>query len=185
MLTLENHGIIEVVDELEALIQSGKSISQGLDLIKKLTTIAQHYGKKDELMFPLLKDQYAYPGPSDVMWGVEDEIRDRLKQILYSEEVDNQKEALEAVLKRIREMIYKEENILFPLCASLFSEEEWLAIAKDLPMFGACMIEEIPTWSKVKEDVNCWLCCNKSCNGCLIWDCFEFSCDCWCRIIYR
>lgn len=34
-------------------------------------------------------------------------------------------ERLDAVVTRAEEMIYKEENILFPLCAKNFSEKEW------------------------------------------------------------
>lgn len=150
VLSLENEAIEELLNSIDQLLADGKTISETLDQLHILRTIARHYGKKDELMFPLLKDKYGYPGPSDVMWGVEDEIRERLRQIIENE--DNAKEEnLTAVLKRIREMIYKENNILFPLCVSYFSEEEWLAIAEDIPMFGACMIAEIPKWSKLKR----------------------------------
>lgn len=151
VLSIENKAIEELVENIEKALSEGKTITQILEQLKKLTTIAQHYGKKDELMFPLLKDKYGFSGPSNVMWGVEDEIRDQLRKIIQNAN-EAKKEDLTTVLKRIREMIYKEKNILFPLCVSSFSEEEWMAIAKDMPMFGACLIAEIPTWSKQKEE---------------------------------
>lgn len=151
VLSLENAAIEELVDAIEQNLSEEKTIPQILEQLKKLTTIAQHYGKKDELMFPLLKDKYGFSGPSNVMWGVEDEIRDQLRQIIQNEN-EAKKEDLVAALKRIREMIYKEKNILFPLCISSFSEEEWMDIAYDMPMFGACLIAEIPTWSKQKKE---------------------------------
>lgn len=151
VLSLENHEIIILLDEISRLREDGQKVEQLEKQIKKLMTIAQHYGKKDELLFPLLKDKYNYPGPSDVMWGVEDEIRDSLRQLLNHEDGLEAEKAFSAVLKRIQEMIYKEENILFPLCTSLFTEEEWFAVARDMPMFGPCMIEDIPEWEKASK----------------------------------
>lgn len=150
ILSLENQAIVKLLNEIDLQRNNGKQISELLDELKKLLTIAQHYGKKDELLFPLLKDKYGYTGPSDVMWGVEDEIRDQLRQIIFSTQ-EQKEESLTAVLKRIREMVYKEENILFPLCASCFTESEWIAIARDIPMFGPCLITEIPLWDKVNK----------------------------------
>lgn len=148
VLTLENHAILALTDEMEAALADGTSILELNPQLKKMTTIAQHYGKKDELMFPLLKDVYGYPGPSDVMWGVEDEIRDSLRQVLAAPNGAEANQLLSTALKRIREMVYKEENILFPLCIANFTEEDWYSIARDMPMFGPCMIESIPTWEK-------------------------------------
>lgn len=160
ILTLENEAIAKLLEEIELLKHKGHTIKQLEKQIRKLTTIAQHYGKKDELIFPLLKDKYGYPGPSDVMWGVEDEIRSDLRQALSAE--PEEEDQLTVVLKRIREMIYKEENILFPLSVSLFTEEEWIAIAKDMPMFGPCMIDEIPTWDKIsKTNAASWTAANR------------------------
>lgn len=152
VLAFENQEITRLLDQIEDALAEGRSIPQLLVELRKLTTIAQHYGKKDELLFPLLKDQYGYTGPSDVMWGVEDEIRENLRQILSEPDAPSQEEALKVVLKRVREMVYKEENILFPLCVSCFREDEWIAIAKDFPMFGPCMIPDIPVWSKLKKE---------------------------------
>ncbi len=146
VLTLENHAIEQVIAELE----NTEGMDEKQSLVKKLQAVASHYGKKDELMFPLLADEYNYPGPGDVMWGVEDEIRDELKQVLAQmrEGDESYNDHLSHALTRMKEMIYKEENILFPLCIDLFTEEQWIAIAKDMPKFGACLIDDIPVWGK-------------------------------------
>ena len=49
-------------------------------------------------------------------------------------------------------MIFKEEAILIPLLLSLFSEDDWLAIAKDSPEFGYAIIQPDKEWvpSRVK-----------------------------------
>ena len=56
--------------------------------------------------------------------------------------------ALKKTMTRMQEMIYKERNILFPLCAQYFSAEEWLQIYRDLPDFGYCLIQDVPSWDE-------------------------------------
>ena len=63
---------------------------------------------------------------------VDDEIRDELaaidKESNHDEEWINR---VQAVLTRADEMIYKENNILFPICAVNFTVEEWYGIYED------------------------------------------------------
>ena len=50
-------------------------------------------------------------------------------------------------------MIFKEKYILFPLVTNYFTEDEWIAIARDFPMYGYCYLakEDVPVWDKAKE----------------------------------
>ena len=100
--------------------------------ISDFRQIAIHYAKKGDLIYPLLKVRYEISGPSDVMWTVDDEIRDELaaidKESNHDEEWINR---VQAVLTRADEMIYKENNILFPICAVNFTVEEWYGIYED------------------------------------------------------
>ena len=92
-----------------------------------------HYAKKGDLLYPLLKVRYGVSGPSDVMWTVDDEIRDELGSLDQEKTHDaGWNERLDAVLTRAEEMIYKEQNILFPICAVNFSEEEWFGIYHEI-----------------------------------------------------
>ena len=45
-------------------------------LIEEVRQLAIHYAKKGDLLYPHLKVKYEISGPSDVMWTVDDEIRD-------------------------------------------------------------------------------------------------------------
>ena len=60
-------------------------------------------------MFPLLKDKYNFPGPSDVMWGVEDEIKQELKKFVVEDSKDM--DSLRRVVKRMNEMILLKKRI--------------------------------------------------------------------------
>ena len=76
--------------------------------------------------------RYGISGPSDVMWTVDDEIRDELKALVTAtERGEAWSTRVDAVLKRAEEMIYKERNILFPICAVNFTEAEWQGVYRD------------------------------------------------------
>lgn len=71
--------------------------------------------QKGDLLYPHLKVKYEISGPSDVMWTVDDEIRDEFAALAKKADSqdDEWKKRFEAALTRADEMIYKEANILF------------------------------------------------------------------------
>lgn len=100
-----------------------------LDALKTDRKIAMHYAKKGDLIYPLLASKYEIVGPSNVMWGVDDEIRDEIRYLAAGlpkeERLENWYQRIEDVLTRADEMVYKERNILLPMCAVTFSEADW------------------------------------------------------------
>ncbi|MBG0784909.1 MAG: DUF438 domain-containing protein [Anaerolineaceae bacterium] len=99
---------------------------------ENLKTIEKHYSRKENLLFPYLEKK-GFEGPSTVMWGVHNEIRDQIrqfKQALADEESDPQtvQGQFKSLAKDIQEMVYKEEKILFPESLSRLSEAEWAEI---------------------------------------------------------
>lgn len=159
----ENEAIVRQIDALKAAIESSEDI---LTELEKTREIAVHYAEKGDLLYPFLKAKYGFSGPSDVMWGVDDEIRDDLKRLSNElrGDADNfnftvWKENILAVITRAQEMIYKEENILFPLCAKNFTTKDWQDIARDMDDYKPCMIEKMPLWDqatpkKILDDSN-------------------------------
>ena len=141
ILSLENKKIKSLADEVKEGEDNLKKIS---DLLK----INSHYGKKAGLIYPLLKTKYKISGPSDVMWAVDDEIRRDLSKIIKANSYNP--EDLNKILDRIYEMIYKEENILFPLLKENFSKEEWNKIYGDLGGYGLDLVDELPLWKDYK-----------------------------------
>ncbi|SEH35531.1 DUF438 domain-containing protein [Selenomonas sp. KH1T6] len=114
--------------------------------LAKIREIAIHYAKKGDLLYPLLKVRYNVTGPADVMWTVDDEIRDAMSALLRQQPNDNYRERVNAVLRRAEEMIYKETNILFPICAVHFSEDEWQGIYQDAKDYAVCLEVTSETW---------------------------------------
>ena len=154
--------------------------------LAKLRSFIVHYAKKGDLLYPLLKVKYDISGPSQVMWTVDDEIRDTLGELKRElsekskgvralkntgEDLDDEEEEYIrskaeiaestlnsfflknylAVRNRMEEMIYKEENILFPMCALQFQKEEWIQIYFDSKDYNACFSVENAIWKEAEE----------------------------------
>ncbi len=121
-------------------------------LIPEIRGLSTHYAKKGDLLYPVLKVRYGVSGPSDVMWTVDDEIRDELGALAKEfDHNDAWNARLDAVLKRAEEMIYKEQNILFPICAVNFSEEEWYGIYHDSKDYDVCFGVSQETWDAAEN----------------------------------
>lgn len=138
-------------EALSSLLEQYKS-AQDATLIPQIRELSIHYAKKGDLLYPLLKVKYGVSGPSDVMWTVDDEIRDELGA-LAKESARNEawKERVEAVLKRAEEMVYKEQNILFPICAVNFTEDEWKGIYRDAKDYAVCFGVRSETWDDAEK----------------------------------
>ena len=164
----------------------GNLLSTFSEELAKLRSFIVHYAKKGDLLYPLLKVKYDVAGPSQVMWTVDDEIRDSLGELRRElvekskgerrigntgEEPDYEDEDKAAdkediaknilnsyflkkylaVRNRMEEMIYKEENILFPMCAMQFRKEEWIQIYFDSKDYEPCFSVLHTEWKEAEE----------------------------------
>lgn len=129
----ENDVIADLIDKTLSLLE--KKDYKSVD-IENLRKIRVHYTKKGDLIYPLLKVKYNIPGPSDVMWSVDDKIRDAFKKLDTNNRDEAWAEALKKNLQRAKEMIYKEENILFPTIEDKFNDEEWHNIYEDFKAYS-------------------------------------------------
>lgn len=128
-----------------------------LEAVQSLQTIDKHYLRKENLLFPYM-EKYGITAPPKVMWGVDDEIRDAIKEtaiqlIDYKGNCKEVSDQLEAAIVRVEEMIFKEENILFPMVLDTLDEDEWMKIAKESSEIGYCFYEPKMEWKPAKVDV--------------------------------
>ncbi len=150
ILKQENRAIEEVSRQIRARLnllpdpQAAKEAAAGL---ARLAEIDKHYLKKENLFFPYM-EQYGITAPPKVMWGVDDEVRAQLKAILAKGTVDlaANRQAIEALLNKIGEMIFKEENIMLPMLLENLTEDEWRRIADESGELGYCLIEPAAAW---------------------------------------
>ena len=154
MAAIAGHPLYTLTRENEALVDLLARFKEDRDesLIPAIRELSIHYAKKGDLLYPLLKVRYGVSGPSDVMWTVDDEIRDALGAL--AKEGDHNAEwsaRLDAVLTRAEEMIYKEQNILFPICAVNFTQEEWYGIYHDAKDYDPCFGVAQVRWDAAEE----------------------------------
>lgn len=161
---LENAEIRKLVDneirpqlELYKNGDTAESLKKLREAFQKLWEIDKHYSRKENLLFPYL-EKYGITAPPKVMWGVDDEIRADIKEInnKLSANAQNQNiplEKAEEAVNRVIEMIFKEENILFPMALETLTEDEWAEIARASDEIGYCMITPEAEWKPARVDV--------------------------------
>ncbi|MDF2606908.1 MAG: hypothetical protein K0S34_1103 [Bacillales bacterium] len=123
-----------------------------------LLDIDKHYVRKEHLIFPYL-EKYGITGPSTNMWRIDDFIRDAIKELKQAlVDYDGNKnfiiEKADFVTTQVIEMIYREENILFPMCMSNFTEDEWIKIAHESDEIGYCLTHPVVQWKPDRTELN-------------------------------
>ena len=142
--TKENEELRKLLAAIKPKLATKEDVTE---LFTKIREVSVHYAKKGDLLYPLLNVKYDISGPSNVMWTVDDEIRDEMGALeKETERGEWWMTRLESILTRADEMIYKEQNILFPICADNFSEEEWKGIYRDSKDYAACFGVENERW---------------------------------------
>jgi DUF438 domain-containing protein len=89
------------------------------------------------------------------MWGVDDEIRKELKEILKDTEkkdieVEKLKEQAAKTSEKIIEMIFKEENIMLPMLLENLTQDEWKTVYEESDELGY-IVKNIPNWEPSEE----------------------------------
>ncbi len=155
-------GVIEDVRcELEALkaapsADERQSAMRGLDkALERLADIDIHYTRKENQLFPLL-EKHGITGPTQVMWGIHDDIRSRVKagrQAAAQSSARVLSAHLPETLKLIEDMIYKEEKILFQVSLDTLSDEEFEEMAAGEGAIGYAWIDTPPPMAPRQDDV--------------------------------
>ena len=149
------HQLTEENKALDALIESIRpkvaDKTATVDDVNAVRQVSVHYAKKGDLLYPHLKVAYDISGPSMVMWTVDGDIRDQLGDLAKSSQsVDDWYRRFDELLTRAQEMIYKEQNILFPICAENFSTEEWYQIYKDTAQYEEIFGVKRTAWAEAE-----------------------------------
>lgn len=150
----ENRAVEALLRGLRADINGLPETTESLkSRFEKLSEIGRHYSRKENLLFPYL-EQYGIMAPPKVMWGVDDEIREKHKELLSAlekEPASRLAPQLEELFGRVEEMIFKEENILFPMLRENLAADEWKTIADDREI-EYCLIDQVPEWKPPKTE---------------------------------
>lgn len=97
------------------------------EALAKYDGLDNHYQRKENQLFPLL-ERHGITGPTQVMWGVHDQIRREWKDLraaVQGRDTQAAERLAPALARNVVEMVYKEEKILFPLAMEKLTTEEW------------------------------------------------------------
>jgi uncharacterized protein len=158
-LRRENRALQQVAEQLRAeflrLCQVTDASERGEVLLEcrkhfnDLMDVEKHYRRKENLLFPFL-EKHGITGPSKVMWGKDDQVREMLKSLgealtqhdaSPAEWTVLEQAVLQPALAALEEMIYKEEKILVPMALDTLNDVEWGEIWAQSPEYGWCLVE--------------------------------------------
>jgi len=158
----ENQAAAKVLDRLqeaiEALLEAPTDPARLEEAKRRLAEMREyekHYRRKELFLFPYL-ERKGFPGPSTVMWAIHDDIRGGWKALAAlleagpGEDVEDFRTRVEGLFRpmatAIREMFFKEENILFPTSLQLLTEEDWRAIRAQEAEVGYAYVQPGDQW---------------------------------------
>lgn len=123
----ENDELRKLLLAVEDLVQYPVIKNQWLELYDKLRQYPVHYARKQNQLYPLL-EQKGFDRPTTTMWNFDDIIRDNIRdgQRLLEEGKDEEFIAKQQeFIENARDLMEKEETILYPTALALISKEEF------------------------------------------------------------
>lgn len=143
---LENRhaeGILTRIEHIEDLTKDKDKLAE---LVNSISEIDRHFLRKENQLFPVLEAK-GISGPSKVMWALHDDIRAMLKDVREKVKADAVKPLeLKTLITMLRDMIYKEEHILFPMTLDTLSDEDWLKVMAGEGEIGYSWVKPEKSW---------------------------------------
>ena len=112
---------------VEDLVQYPMIKNQWLELYDKISQYPIHYKRKQNQLYPML-ERKGFTRPTTTMWTFDDLVRDEIREaerLLREDQEEAFIKQQERVLLYARDLMEKEEFILYPTSMALISEEEF------------------------------------------------------------
>lgn len=123
----ENKKMKELLKAVEDLVQYPIIKNQWIELYEQINLYIIHYQRKQNQLYPIL-EQKGFMRPSTTMWTFDDIIKDIIKTSWKLLNEDKEKEFINNQTKLVeltRDLMEKEEYILYPTSLALISPEEF------------------------------------------------------------
>ena len=128
----ENAKMKELLLSVEDLVQYPVIKNQWLELYEELLKFKIHLSRKQNQLYPVLEKK-GFTRPTTTMWTLDDFIRDEIaecyKLLLEAKEEEFIGKQAELVAD-VRDLMDKEENILYPTSLEMISDEEFRYMAE-------------------------------------------------------
>ena len=141
----ENIALKKLLKQLKKSIKRSEPLGY---VIHQISLVENHYVRKENQLFPYLEG-VGFSGPSKVMWGKHDEIRQLMKEISQSLEAGDLPESRKksgVLITSMKRMIFMEEKILFPTAMRKLPESTWKEIRRGENEIGYSWIKPGNIW---------------------------------------
>ncbi|NJD57291.1 MAG: DUF438 domain-containing protein [Nitrospirae bacterium] len=143
---LENRQAEVFIAEVEHIEDLKVDRSRLEGLLDQIAVIDRHFLRKENQLFPVLEAK-GISGPSKVMWALHDDIRAMIKDVRKKvREGTIIPLELKTLITMLRDMIYKEEHILFPMTLETLSDDDWAKVMSGEQEIGYAWIEPEKVW---------------------------------------
>ncbi len=165
---LENEKIREIVGDYRRATESlasadvAAAVEDWRHAHRELGGLEAHYQRKEYLVFPYL-EKAGIAGPPKVMWGVHDEIREKIAAAgeVLENVSDLDGEALrltvdtvvKPMIEQVSGMTDKEDRILWPMTLEHLSARDWEAVRSQWDEFGKGLVEPAGVWLPVLPEL--------------------------------
>lgn len=115
---------------------------------ESVSRIEVHYERKENQLFPYLENA-GFTGPSKVMWGKHDEIRESMRAFrtaLAEGNIEQCRIRGTGMIRAMKRMVFMEEKILFPTALTKLPEAIWIAIRRGEAAIGYAWIKPGNLW---------------------------------------
>ena len=128
----ENAKMKELLLSVEDLVQYPLIKNQWLELYEELLKFKIHLSRKQNQLYPVLEKK-GFTRPTTTMWTLDDFIRDEISEC-YSLLLEDKEEEFigkqAELVADVRDLMDKEENILYPTSLEMINEEEFRYMAE-------------------------------------------------------
>ena len=128
----ENAKMKELLLSVEDLVQYPLIKNQWLELYEELLKFKIHLSRKQNQLYPVLEKK-GFTRPTTTMWTLDDFIRDEIAEC-YNLLLENKEEEFigkqAELVADVRDLMDKEENILYPTSLEMINEEEFRYMAE-------------------------------------------------------
>ena len=147
----ENAKMKELLLSVEDLVQYPLIKNQWLELYEELLKFKIHLSRKQNQLYPVLEKK-GFTRPTTTMWTLDDFIRDEISECYNLLLEDKEEEFIgkqAELVADVRDLMDKEENILYPTSLEMISDEEFRYMAEGDQEIGFAYI----TVDKDKADI--------------------------------
>ena len=128
----ENAKMKELLLSVEDLVQYPLIKNQWLELYEDLLKFKIHLSRKQNQLYPVLEKK-GFTRPTTTMWTLDDFIRDEIAECYNLLLEDKEEEFIgkqAELVADVRDLMDKEENILYPTSLEMINEEEFRYMAE-------------------------------------------------------